>query len=657
MFRILTCLGTEHDWRLVIVAGVVCFLASLTAISLFGRARAVSGRSRATWIVAAGTATGCGIWATHFIAMLAYDPGVSIAYNVGLTALSLMVAVAITCIGLAVAVYGKRVWGAPTGGAIVGAGVACMHYLGMWAVELPGRVTWSYDLVAVSIALGMLLGIVALTIAVRRDDIRSMLLAALFLTLAIVSHHFTAMGAVEIVPDPTRVITALSLSPTALALAVASAAIAVLGMSLVSAFADRRLGDKSLLLATALNNMTQGVVMFDAAERFVICNDRYLEMYNLPRDVVKPGCTILDIIQHRVATGSLTREPAEYRAELVSAMAQGKTLSAIVENPDGRVISVINKPIVGGEYWVGTHDDITDRRLAERNSASLAEQEERRAKIDAAIESFRESIESVLKTVRDSTAAMRLTATELSSSSSETSRRAAGAAHASNSASAGVETAVKAAEEMAKSIMEIDRQLSRATNVVSEAVVEAEETNNEIIMLAEVTQKIGDVVKLIQNIAKQTNLLALNATIEAARAGQAGRGFSVVATEVKALSVQTAKATEEIAEQIRAVQGSTSGAVEAIRRITERMKEINEHTSSIATSVGQQNAATGEISQSVAGAAQGAKEVASILEQVNQAVTKASGSADTVLTGSQAVEDAATDLQVKVEDFLRRVAI
>ena len=443
-----------------------------------------------------------------------------------------MAAVFVTCIGLGVAVYYPQSWAAPVGGGLVGAGVACMHYLGMWAVELPGRVTWSLDLVIASIALGMLLGIAALAVAVRRNDLRSVLLAALLLTLAIVSHHFTAMGAIEIVPDPSRDITALSLSPTALALAVASAAVAILSMSLISAFADRRLGDKSLLLATALNNMTQGVVMFDAAERLVICNDRYLEMYNLSRDFVKPGCTLLEIIQHRVATGSLTRKAEEYRDELVSEMAQGKTISVIVENSDGLVISVVNKPIAGGEYWVGTHDDITERRMAERRSASVAEQENRRATIDAAIQSFRGEIETVLKTVGDSAASMRLTATELSSSSNDTSRRAAGVADKSTTASDSVQTAAGAADEMATSIMEIDQQLFQAKDIVSDAVVEAEQTNRDIVGLAEAAQKIGDVVKLIQSIAGQTNLLALNATIEAARAGEAGRGFSVVATEV-----------------------------------------------------------------------------------------------------------------------------
>ena len=656
MYRILTCLGTEHDLRLVVVAGLVCFLASLTAINMVARARAAAGQRRASWIAAAGAATGCGIWATHFVAMLAYDPGVSIAYNIGLTTLSLLAAVAVTAIGLAIAVDGARSWGPAVGGGVVGGGVACMHYTGMWAVELPGHIAWSADLVVVSIALGMLLGMGALAVAVRRNDIRSVLLAAGLLTLAIVSHHFTAMGAVAIVPDPARSITVLSLSPGALALAVAGGALAILGTSLVMAFADRRLGDKKLLLATALNNMTQGVVMFDAGERLVICNDRYLEMYELSRDVVKPGCTLIEIIEHRIATGSLKRNAQEYRSELVSAMAEGKVISTIVENPDGRTIAVVNKPIAGGQYWVGTHDDITERREAERKNASLAEQEERRARIDAAIQSFRQSIESVLKMVGDHATAMRSTASELSASSSDTARRASMVADKSNKSSAGIDTAARAADEMSKSIMEIDRQLMQATGVVGDAVVEAEQTNNEIVMLAEAAQKIGDVVKLIQNIAGQTNLLALNATIEAARAGEAGRGFSVVATEVKSLSVQTARATEEIAGQIRAIQDSAGGAVEAIQRITGRMKEISIHTSSIATSVAQQNTATAEISESVSGAAQGAKAVASVLEQVTQAITTANGSATTALTASRSVEEAIGRLRGKVEEFLRAVA-
>ena len=132
----------QHDWRLVVVAGLVCFLASLTAITLFNQARVKVGRARAIWIMAAGCAAGCGIWATHFLAMLAYDPGISIAYGIGLTALSLIAAASVTAAGLGIAAAYPTPGGAAAGGGIVGAGVACMHYLGMWALEVPGHVSW-----------------------------------------------------------------------------------------------------------------------------------------------------------------------------------------------------------------------------------------------------------------------------------------------------------------------------------------------------------------------------------------------------------------------------------------------------------------------------------------------------------------------------------
>jgi NO-binding membrane sensor protein with MHYT domain len=210
MFRVLTCLTTEHDWRLVALAGVICFLASIVAVSLFHRAAATRGATRGALIGLAGAATGCGIWATHFIAMLAYEPGVPVAYDIPLTALSLILAIVITCIGLSVAL-GVAVGGASRrlamiGGAIIGGGVASMHYTGMWALELPGRVTWSPALVAASIALGMAFGSASLAAAVRYRDTRGTLIGGCLLTLAIVSHHFTAMGAAEVVADPTRVI-------------------------------------------------------------------------------------------------------------------------------------------------------------------------------------------------------------------------------------------------------------------------------------------------------------------------------------------------------------------------------------------------------------------------------------------------------------------
>src|SRR5262249_21069466 len=248
------------------------------------------------------------------------------------------------------------------------------------------------------------------------------------------------------------------------------------------------------------------------------------------------------IIRNRCANGSLDREPEHYRREILAAMAQGRTTTAIVKSPNGRAISVVNRPIAGG-YWIGTHEDITGR-------LDMEKREDRRAAIDAAILSFRESVETVLRPVGTRPAGMKSTAKTLSSSSGETAQRAVNAVGASNEASANVEKAAGAAEELLGSFAEISRQLAQTTELIGTAVTEAQRTNDEIAALARAADEIGDVVKLIQQIAGQTNLLALNATIEAARAGESGRGFAVVASEVKSLAVQTVKATEHLAAQI-----------------------------------------------------------------------------------------------------------
>jgi methyl-accepting chemotaxis protein len=420
---------------------------------------------------------------------------------------------------------------------------------------------------------------------------------------------------------------------------------------------NRRRDSNGRLLALTLNNMTQGVVMFDTTGRLLVVNDRYLAMYGLSPDIVKPGAHVKDIVQHRFKSGSLNRDPAQYCAELLANMATGKVVSFVTEALDGRAISVVNRAIPGGKYWVGTHDDITERRAAEQKNTLLGEQEARRAVVDDAIVWFRSSVEGVLATVTDSVAAMKSTASLLSATSNETTVHTTGAVRTSNDAFSGVEIAATAADELSKSIAEINRQLGSASAVVRAAAEEAQSTNDVIGGLAQATQKIDDVVKLIQSVAGQTNLLALNATIEAARAGAAGKGFAVVASEVKALAVQTAKATDDIAAQIAAVQSATQSAVRAIGSISGRMEEIRQFTSAIATSVEQQNAATAEISGNVASAASGTQSVVAVLQRVSGAIADMRSSADTVLTASDAVEKAAASLRGSVDGFLRKVAM
>ena len=200
MFRVLTCLTVEHDWRLVAVAAVVCLFASLSAVNLFNRARATTSRARA--IIAAAVATGFGIWATHFVAMLAYEPGIPIAYSLSLTVLSLAAAAFITGFGLSIAVYWRASWAPPLAGAVVGGGIAAMHYTGMYAVEIPGRVTWEVTLVLVSIIFGMALGALAMVVAIRSYRRRDAALAALLLTLAIVSTTSRPWAQSKLCPIP-----------------------------------------------------------------------------------------------------------------------------------------------------------------------------------------------------------------------------------------------------------------------------------------------------------------------------------------------------------------------------------------------------------------------------------------------------------------------
>ena len=395
--------------------------------------------------------------------------------------------------------------------------------------------------------------------------------------------------------------------------------------------------------------------MFDQQGRITLLNRRYLEMYKLSPDIVKPGCMLQVLIQHRKDTGLFSGDVIAYCKKILDGVRAGESSQHYVPASDGRIVLARNEPLPDGG-WVSTHEDVTEQRHAESERAAIRDQEQRRAVIDAAIASFRPQVEKLLSSVSDSASAMRSTAVALFGSSDQTSQRTVSAVHAFNEASANVETAAVAADELSHSIAEISRQLTHTSNVVGLATGEARATDSQIAGLADGAQKIGDVIKLIRTIAGQTNLLALNATIEAARAGEAGRGFAVVASEVKSLAVQTAKATEEIASHITAVQDSTAGAVDAIRQIAARMQEINEYTTAVAASMEQQNAATGEISHNVASAAQGTSQVVAVLGEVAGAATETRSSAEIVRDASESAEAAVANLRLEVEDFLAKVA-
>ena len=400
MFSALTCLAQQHDWALIALAGVVCFSVSIVAISIFHRALASQGRTKSVWLVIAGGATGYGIWATHFIAMLAYDPGVVIGYGVVLTGMSLASATILTSFGFGIAASNRHSWNAPLGGAIVGAGIASMHYLGMAALELPGHVTWALRLVVLSIIFGVFLASIAMTFALRFDGrLSPAIAAAVFLTLAIISHHFIAMGAVQILPDPQLTGNSLAISENVLALAIAGVAISLLGMSLIGVVADRRLASRTdalqriidqrlqaqeevdaarkLLLEqkfrldTALEYMSHGLCMFDQDETLIVCNRRYADMYSLTPDETKPGTTLREILEARVRAGNTPKDIDAYIEQRLNEVRSAEAYYAENSLRDGRIFAVSHQPISNGG-WVAIHHDITSQKRAEAQVAYMA---------------------------------------------------------------------------------------------------------------------------------------------------------------------------------------------------------------------------------------------------------------------------------------------
>jgi PAS domain-containing protein len=243
----------------------------------------------------------------------------------------------------------------------------------MTALQVPGHVSWSAPFVIASIFGGMAFAVAAIHVAVSGRGFRPTLIAAALLTLAIVSHHFTAMAAAEIVPDPRIAVDALSLSPLALSLTIASGAAAVLGISLVAALAghsrqrlmdasETELARQAALFQTAVMSMSQGLCMFDRDQRVVVANRQYSEIYGLEPDDVKPGTTLREILQARIARGSYSETVAVDFVETGVASFH-QEIDQVVCLTDGRVISVVRKPMADGGL-VSTHEDITERRRA-----------------------------------------------------------------------------------------------------------------------------------------------------------------------------------------------------------------------------------------------------------------------------------------------------
>ncbi len=364
---------------------------------------------------------------------------------------------------------------------------------------------------------------------------------------------------------------------------------------------------------------------------------------------------------------------------IVLALAAGTALAWLIgngiANPIGRMTVAMRKLADGDTSTdvpgVGRGDEVgemaatvqvfkenmikANQMTAEQEAMKKRAEIEKRETMNRMADEFEASVKGIVNTVSSAATELQSSAQSLSGTAEETNRQSTAVAAASEQASTNVQTVSSAAEELAASVSEIGQQVAQSTQIAFRAVEDAQRTNATIENLSAAAQKIGQVVELISDIAAQTNLLALNATIEAARAGEAGRGFAVVASEVKSLAGQTAKATDDIGQQIAAIQAQVEDSVGAIRAIGGTIEQISTISTAIASAVEEQGAATQEIARNVQQAAVGTRDVSSNIVGVTQAAGETGQSAGQVLGAASELSRQSELLREQVDRFIATV--
>jgi len=280
---------------------------------------------------------------------------------------------------------------------------------------------------------------------------------------------------------------------------------------------------------------------------------------------------------------------------------------------------------------------------------------QRKAEMVRLADQFESAVGEIVETVSSASTELETFAGTLTATAERSQELTTMVAAASEEASTNVQSVASATEELSSSVNEISRQVQESARIAIDAVGQARSTTERVSELSKAATRIGDVVQLINTIAEQTNLLALNATIEAARAGEAGRGFAVVASEVKALAEQTSKATGEIGQQITGIQAATQVSVSAITEISGTIERLSEISSTIAAAVEEQGAATQEISRNVQQAAHGTQQVSSNITDVQRGASETGSASSQVLSAAQSLSGESNRLKLEVGKFLSSV--
>jgi len=317
-------------------------------------------------------------------------------------------------------------------------------------------------------------------------------------------------------------------------------------------------------------------------------------------------------------------------------------------------------------HRAGKRLDKLSRERAERAKKELDEQarlqvqqEETRLERERVLrdiaDQFERTVGDVVSGVAAASTQLQSTSRDMAGAAEETSRRTGEVAASMEEANAGATAAAAASDEFAMSIGEISRQAASSADLARAATNSATEADETISALADSALQVGQIVELIQTIAQRTNLLALNASIEAARGGEAGRGFAVVASEVKELAMQTSRATEQVADQIRAMQDTTGASVSALRSIAAQVQELETTAVSIATAVDQQSVAGQDLARSIDLAARGTEKVAGHIDDVRDLALSTGSAASQVLSSATSLEEQASTLRMQVNSFLTTV--
>lgn len=294
-------------------------------------------------------------------------------------------------------------------------------------------------------------------------------------------------------------------------------------------------------------------------------------------------------------------------------------------------------------------------RLAEEQKTQQQIQLQRAQNLETLTNGFENNVSELINALSAASTELDSTAQSMSNIAEQTTEQSSAMSRASESTTDNIQTVASASEELSVSIRELSEQVQNTSQAANTATEDVDKASKQIEGLIAASEKIGDVVSLIQDIAEQTNLLALNATIESARAGDAGKGFAVVANEVKSLANETSKATEQIAEEVDTVQTEIRGAVQAIKNIESKIRDVNSSAAAIAAAIEEQNATTEEITRNTQTSASNMNALNSNVVNVNEAAKSTGDAANDVLGASSELNKQADNLKQQISDFLSKV--